>query len=80
MGINLIACGDKDEIEDEELHLFDCLSIEPIDLTELVSYLPLKDIKKVFCHFLPRDKKLLKRIEKVPLDEDALFVLGIDSQ
>ena len=67
-------------IEEGELHLFDVLSEKEVDILAVLSYLPLKKIKEVYAYFqLDKDNPAVLSCLEERLDDDALFVLGIDS-
>ncbi|MEG2254682.1 MAG: hypothetical protein RSC33_05095, partial [Vagococcus sp.] len=68
------------EIDKGELHLFDYLSDEPIEVEEVLSYLPLSSVTSVYCHFKPSSQSVIKKAVITPLDDDALFVLGIEPE
>lgn len=65
------------EIDEQELHLFDILSEKKIDVKEVLSFLPLENIEQIYCHFELKELTNLEITANViPLDDDALFVLG----
>lgn len=66
------------EIDGQELHLLDCLSEKAVDLEEVLSYLPLSNVRKLHCHFSPYNQKIIRRSEEIAVDDDALFVLGVE--
>lgn len=66
------------EIEDKELHLFDILSDQAISLGTIIDYLLLEDISVIHCHFNSNTTEVEHVRKIVPMDEDALFVLGIE--
>lgn len=68
------------EIEDEEYHLFDILSDKEIYMREVLSYLPLEKSSRVYCHFDVKEENIVKTKKSVPVDDDVLFVLGIEEE
>ena len=66
------------EIEDEECHLFDILSDKEISMREILNYLPLEKDSRVYCHFDVQEESMIKTKKRVPVDDDALFVLGVE--
>lgn len=76
--INNLNCYVCFEVDGNELHLFDCLSDKEIDISEVLSYLPIDEVDKVYCHFSLSDQSLMKEVITIPSNEDALFVLGIE--
>ncbi|MFW7373513.1 GNAT family N-acetyltransferase [Vagococcus fluvialis] len=66
------------EIEDKEYHLFDILSDKEISMREILNYLPLEKDSRVYCHFDVQEESMIKTKKRVPVDDDALFVLGVE--
>lgn len=65
------------EIDGNELHLFDILSTKKISMKEVLCYLPVKEVGNIICHFhVKEESDLMMTIQREPLDDDALFVLG----
>lgn len=65
------------ETENKELHLFDILSEKEVNVKEILSFLPLETIEKIYCHFELKEMTDLEITTSViPLDDDALFILG----
>lgn len=66
------------EMEDKKCYLFDILSDKEISMKEVLSYLPLEKKGRVYCHFDVKEENIIKTKEIVPVDDDALFVLGVE--
>ncbi len=66
------------EIEDEECHLFDILSDKEISMRGILNYLPLEKDSRVYCHFDVQEESMIRTKKRVPVDDDALFVLGVE--
>ncbi|NKC67114.1 GNAT family N-acetyltransferase [Vagococcus fluvialis] len=68
------------EIENKECHLFDVLSDKEISMKEVLNYLFLEKNSRVYCHFDVKEESIVKIKETVPVDDDALFVLGVEEE
>ena len=67
------------EVEEKELHLYDVLMTEDVSFQEILSYLPLEGIEIIICHFQLKEVEGLQKKEEVtPIDDDALFILGVE--
>lgn len=66
------------EIEDKECHLFDILSDKEISMKEVLNYLPLEKNSCVYYHFDVQEESMIRTKKRVPVDDDALFVLGVE--
>ncbi|MDT2831781.1 GNAT family N-acetyltransferase [Vagococcus carniphilus] len=67
------------EVEEKELHLYDVLMTEDVSFQEILSYLPLEKIESIVCHFQLKEVEGIKKTEEmIPIDDDALFILGIE--
>lgn len=65
------------EIEGNELHLFDCLSDQKIELLKILNYLPLNQVEAVHVHFQLKDNDpAILESKAFSLDDDALFILN----
>lgn len=67
------------EVEEKELHLYDALMTADVSFQEILSYLPLEGIEIIICHFQLKEIEGLQKTEEViSIDDDALFVLGVE--
>lgn len=67
------------EVEEKELHLYDALMTADVSFQEILSYLPLEGIETIICHFQLKEIEGLQKTEEViSIDDDALFVLGVE--
>lgn len=64
------------EIEDKQLHLYDILSPEKVNLQELLHRIIPEDVQTIFCHFTP-DQPI--RNLKVSIDETSNWMIRTTS-